>query len=155
MIRQTLLAGAELGRQTGRSFRQSGFFNRSSTLAVSPLNPVSYAPVFFTNIPSDANSRYQLDLAAAYAQDQIEITKYLQFIGGIRFDRFDLDTTDQRSLITQSRVDNLWLLRAGVIVKPVENLSIYGAYSVSYLPSAGDQFSTLTPGTAISEPRSS
>jgi catecholate siderophore receptor len=152
MIRQTLLAGAELGRQTGRSFRQSGFFNGSPTLAISPLNPVSYAPVTFTNIATDANSRYRLDLAAAYLQDQIEITKYLQLIGGIRFDRFDLGTTDQRSLITQTRIDNLWSPRAGVIIKPVENVSIYGAYSVSYLPSAGDQFSVLSPGTAISEP---
>src|SRR5215213_8210516 len=42
--------------------------------------------------------------------------------------------------------------RAGVVVKPVDNVSLYGSYSVSYLPSAGDQFSTLAPGTVISEP---
>ena len=42
--------------------------------------------------------------------------------------------------------------RSGVIVKPLENLSFYGSYSVSYLPSAGDQFSTLMPGTVISAP---
>ena len=31
-----------------------------------------------------------------------------------------------------------------MIMKPVDNLSIYGAYSVSYLPASGDQFSSLT-----------
>ena len=42
--------------------------------------------------------------------------------------------------------------QAAVIVKPIENLSIYTAYSISYLPASGDQFSALTAGTA--DPRS-
>ena len=40
-----------------------------------------------------------------------------------------------------------------MIVKPMDNLSVYGAYSVSYLPSSGDQFSSLTPGTLILQPQ--
>jgi outer membrane receptor for monomeric catechols len=39
--------------------------------------------------------------------------------------------------------------QAAVILKPVENLSIYYAYMVSYLPASGDQFSALTDGTVI------
>ena len=31
-------------------------------------------------------------------------------------------------------------------MKPVDNLSIYTAYSISYLPASGDQFSTLNNG---------
>jgi catecholate siderophore receptor len=42
--------------------------------------------------------------------------------------------------------------RAGVVVKPVEPLSLYGSYGVSYLPSAGDQFSSLTATTESLEP---
>jgi catecholate siderophore receptor len=34
--------------------------------------------------------------------------------------------------------------RAGVVFKPAPAVSIYGSYSVSRLPSAGDQFSSLT-----------
>jgi len=34
--------------------------------------------------------------------------------------------------------------RAGLILKPRANVSVYGSYSVSYLPSSGDQFSSLT-----------
>jgi catecholate siderophore receptor len=34
--------------------------------------------------------------------------------------------------------------RAGLVVKPVATLSLYTSYSVSYLPSSGDQFSSLT-----------
>jgi catecholate siderophore receptor len=152
-IRHTLLGGMELGHQSGLSFRQDGFFNGvTQTLAVSPLNPVSFVPVVFRNIPTGANNTYKLDLAALYAQDQVEITKYLQFIGGLRFDRFDLDSTDRRSGVTLNRVDNLVSPRAGVVLKPVDNVAFYGSYSVSYLPSSGDQFSTLAPGTVIAKP---
>jgi len=46
----------------------------------------------------------------------------------------------------------VWSPRAGVILKPVENVSIYGSYSVAFLPSTGDQFAALSPGTAIAAP---
>ena len=159
LMRHTLLAGAEVGRQSGLSLRQDGFFNNAAnpngtpaTFTVSPLNPTSYVPVVFRNIPTGANNTYQLGLGALYVQDQIEITKYFQLIGGLRFDHFDLSTQDRRTLATFNRVDDLTSPRFGVIVKPFENLSFYGSYAVSYLPSAGDQFSTLNPGTVISAP---
>jgi catecholate siderophore receptor len=151
-IRHTLLWGAELGRQTGLSLRQDGFFNGvSSTLTVDPRNPTTFVPVAFRNT-TGANNTYGLGLAAAYFQDQIEITRYLQLIGGVRYDRFELDSTDRRTNVTLGRVDNLVSPRGGVVLKPFENVSIYGSYSVSYLPSSGDQFSALSPGTVIAEP---
>src|SRR5439155_23934235 len=123
-VQHTLLAGAELSRQSGLSFRQDGFFaNGTNLLAVSSLNPVSFDPVTFRNIATGANNTYKLNVAAAYAQDQIEITKYLQLIGGVRFDRFDLDSTDRRTNITANRIENLVSPRFGMIVKPVWNLS--------------------------------
>ena len=38
------------------------------------------------------------------------------------------------------------------MVKPLANLAFYGSYSVSYLPSSGDQFGSFTPGLAIAQP---
>jgi catecholate siderophore receptor len=43
--------------------------------------------------------------------------------------------------------------QAAVIVKPADNLSIYGMYSISYLPASGDQFSALTSGTVSLAPQ--
>lgn len=37
-------------------------------------------------------------------------------------------------------------------MKPLPNLAFYGSYSVSFLPSAGDQFRVLDPTTALSAP---
>ena len=55
--------------------------------------------------------------------------------------------------INRARLDNLVSPAAAVIVKPRDNLSIYGAYSISYLPSTGDQFSALNRGTLILQPQ--
>ena len=98
------------------------------------------------------NNTYTLDVAAAYVQDQVAIGKYVDVIGGVRFDRFDLQSTDRRSGTAFGRVDNLVSPRIGLVVKPLDTLSLYASYSVSYLPSAGDQFSTLSPGLAIANP---
>jgi catecholate siderophore receptor len=43
--------------------------------------------------------------------------------------------------------------QAAAIIKPVETLSIYYAYMVSYLPASGDQFSALADGTVILAPQ--
>lgn len=152
-MKHTLLAGFELGQQTGLSYRESGFFNgRSASLAVSPLYPVTFAPVTFRNTATDANSTYRLGLAATYLQDQIELSEDLQIIGGLRFDRFDLSSRDRRTGATLERTDDLISPRVGFVVKPIQDVSVYGSYSVSYLPSAGDQFSSLSPGLVIAAP---
>ena len=87
------------------------------------------------------------NVAAAFAQDQVELSRHLQLIGGLRFDRFDLEYHNNRNGDTLGRTDNLVSPRAGVVVKPITPLSIYGSYSVSYLPGSGDQFSSLTSVT--------
>jgi len=151
--RHTVLFGEELGRQSGLNFRQSGFFNGvDSTITVDPRNPVSYVPVTFRNTATDNNNTYVLNLGAAFVQDQIEITRYLQLIGGVRYDHFDLQSRDRRTNVVLGRVDDLVSPRAGIVYKPMDNLSIYGSYSVSYLPSAGDQFTVLNPGLVIAKP---
>jgi catecholate siderophore receptor len=76
----------------------------------------------------------------------------VQVLGGVRFDRFNLDYHNNRSGESLERPDNLVSPRAGVVIKPVDPVSLYGSYSVSYLPSSGDQFSSLTTVTQQVEP---
>ena len=71
----------------------------------------------------------------------------------MRFDRFDKSALDKNTNINRSIVNNKVSPQAAVIVKPIENLSLYYAYSVSYLPAPGDQFSTLTDGSVILAPQ--
>ena len=93
---------------------------------------------------ADSNSSYRLNIESAYVRDTVEITRWLQLIGGVRFDRFDMSALDMNTNINRTRVDNLASPQAAVIIKPMENLSVYTAYSVSYLPASGDQFSSLS-----------
>ena len=76
--------------------------------------------VLFRNT-TGANNTCRLDLGAVYIQDQIEITKYLQLIGGARFDRFDLESQDPANGCDSGRIDNLVSPRAGIVLKPVDN----------------------------------
>ncbi|MBY0252549.1 MAG: TonB-dependent siderophore receptor [Methylobacterium organophilum] len=154
-VKHTLLGGFELGLQEGTTFRQTAFFapNFATSVVVNPLSPITRAPVIFRNNgTTDANSRYNLNTAAVYAQDQIDLNPYVQIIGGLRYDYFNFASTDRRTLVTNDRVDNLMSPRAGLVIKPLANLAFYGSYSVSYLPSSGDQIGAFTPGLVISKP---
>jgi catecholate siderophore receptor len=152
-IKHTLLGGGELGRQRTRNFRQTGFFNNTSTSILVPLeNPTINTPITFRQNATDADNRLKTNLAAAYAQDQIEISRYVQVVAGLRFDYFDLRFQNNRNGQELRRIDRLVSPRAGVILKPVQPLSIYVNYGVAYLPSSGDQFSSLTTITQQVKP---
>ena len=162
----TIAFGTEFGRQTGLDLRNTGIFpsTGTNTITMNPFAPTYFGPVnfihhsTFTNngdgvSSADSYSKYGLNVESAYARDTVEITRWLQLIGGLRFDRFEMSATDFNTGSFRTRTDNLTSPQAAVIVKPIENLSVYGSYSVSYLPSSGDQFSSLTQGTLILQPQ--
>lgn len=159
-MRHTLLAGAELGRQKTSNLRLTGHFNTvtgPTTLAGHPFAAPTRRglPIFFTNTGNDANNRVKATVAAVYVQDQVEITEQWQLIAGLRFDSFDVDFLDRRASATRrdfSRQDDLWSPRVGLVFKPLEPVSLYAGYSVSYLPSSGDQFSSLNATSETLEP---
>lgn len=152
-IRHTLVGGVELGRQRTDNLRNSGFFNNTATsVQVAFEKPTISIPVSFRPNATDANNRLRLNLAASYLQDQIEISRHVQVIAGVRYDYFDLKYHNNRNGDDLRRIDNLVSPRLGLVVKPVTELSLYGSYSVSYLPSAGDQFASLTTVTQQVKP---
>ena len=152
-IRHTVLVGTEFGRQTTNNFRNTGFFNNTTTSILVPYNnPTINTPVTFRQNATDANNHLLTNLGAAYVQDQLELSKYVQLVTGLRFDYFDLQFHNNRTGDNLRRIDRLVSPRAGLVIKPVMSLSLYGTYSVSYLPSSGDQFSSLTTITQQVKP---
>ena len=156
--------GTELGRQEGIDVRNTGLFpNGTATEADNPFAPTYPGPIYFVHqfpgsffpgiTTADSNSKYGLKTESAYVRDTVEITRWLQLIGAGRYDRFDLSAQDLNTTIFRTRVDRFISPQAAAILKPVENLSIYYAYMVSYLPASGDQFSALTDGTLILAPQ--
>ena len=152
-LRHTLLAGAEVGRQLTDNFRNTGFFDNSATSLLVPSgSPTIGTPVIFRQSATDADNRLRANVAAIYVQDQIEPSRFVQVIAGLRFDRFDLQYHNNRTGDTLVRPDHLVSPRAGLVLKPIAAVSVYGSSSVSYLPSSGDQFSSLTTITRQVEP---
>ena len=152
-VKHTFLVGAEIGRQLTDNIRNTGYFNNTATsLAVPYADPETAVPVTFRQSATDADNHLVTDLFAVYAQDQVELTKALQVVLGVRFDRFDLTYTNNRNGDVLPRVDDLFSPRAGVVLKPAERVSLYASTTVSWLPSSGDQFSSLTNVTQQLEP---
>ncbi|MDT4965683.1 MAG: catecholate siderophore receptor, partial [Acidobacteriota bacterium] len=152
-LKHTLLGGFEFGRQVTANFRNTGFFNNATTsINVPYVNPTTNTPTTFRQNATDADNHLRANLGAAYLQDQIEVSRYLQIVVGLRHDYFDLHYHNNRTGDALRRIDNLVSPRLGVVLKPFESLSVYGSYSVSYLPSSGDQFSSLTTVTEQIKP---
>ena len=152
-VRHTFLTGAEVGRQNTDNLRHSGFFNNTATSILVPLsNPIVTTPVTFRQNATDADNHIHTNLGATYVQDQIEINRFLQVVTGLRFDYFDLQFHNNRNNQELRRIDRLVSPRAGVIVKPINAMSVYVNYGVAYLPSSGDQFSQLTAITQQVKP---
>ena len=152
-IRHTLLAGTEFGGQSTDNFRNTGYFNNTITTFLAPYaNPVISVPVTFRQSATDADNHVQANVQAVYMQDQVSLTRRLQLLAGLRFDRFNLDFHNNRTSSDLERVDHLVSPRLGIVFHPAPVVSIYGSYSVSHLPSAGDQFSSLTNVTQQLKP---
>lgn len=152
-IRHTLLAGAEFGLQLTDNFRNTGFFNNTVTsILAAYARPTINTPVTFRQSATDADNHLKANIAATYAQDQIELSRYVQVVAGVRFDHFTLQYHNNRNGQNLLRIDELVSPRVGLVVKPAAAVSVYGNYSVAYLPSSGDQFSSLTTITQQVKP---
>jgi catecholate siderophore receptor len=152
-VRHSLAMGAELARQMSDNIRRTGYFaNGATALPVSLAQPEVASGVTFRQSASDADNRVVADIGALYVQDQIALSPMWQAVVGVRVERFALHFYNNRNGDALERTDRLVSPRAGLVFKPAEALSLYGSYSVSNLPSSGDQFSSLTVTSQTLEP---
>ncbi|MEZ5352100.1 MAG: TonB-dependent siderophore receptor [Bryobacteraceae bacterium] len=152
-FRHTILTGMEFGRQRSVNFRNTAYFGSSTSLAAPFADPTVRAGAHFRQSASDADNVPEAHVAAAFAQDQIELSRHVQLVAGLRFDRFRMDFHNNRGGADLTRTDGMVSPRLGLVVKPAGQLSLYSSYSVSYLPSSGDQFSSLSATTQTLEPQ--
>ncbi|HET7696663.1 MAG TPA: TonB-dependent siderophore receptor [Vicinamibacterales bacterium] len=147
-VKHVLLAGAEFGRQQTDNRRQTGYFTAVGPAVTSVTVPVSAptisVPVTFAPSATDADNHGVATVAAVYAQDQVELSRHVQAVIGLRFDRFDVDFHNNRTGADVASTDNLLSPRLGIIYKPVEPVSLYASYSLTYVPRAGEQLSSLS-----------
>lgn len=155
-VGHTVLVGAEFGRQETDNFRETGYFTSvgpNVTTVSAPLDaPTISLPVEFRQSATDADNHGVTTIGGIYAQDQVAFSEHLEAVVGLRFDRFQSDVTNNRTATDFASDDGLLSPRLGLIYKPTLPLSLYGSYSLTYLPRAGEQLSSLTPTNQALDP---
>ncbi|GAA0484555.1 TonB-dependent siderophore receptor [Parasphingorhabdus litoris] len=103
---------------------------------------VANAGIASPNILND-DTRVDIDVFSLYIQDEIKVTDWLNVVLGGRFDSFDITVNNVPGANIRTRKDEEFSPRAGLIIKPRENVSFYASYSESFLPRSGEQFANI------------
>lgn len=161
-LQHTVNAGLELSHERRDQFRSTYVSGIADRVSLGAPNPYVIAPGV---LPATSTDQYAVGQGAGiYAGDQVKIGPYFDLLGGIRYDHLRVD---QFSTLKNTYTDavvgpngttpvNLtntvdfvsW--RAGAVVHPVENSSIYFMYGTSFDPSG--EFLTITNGQQNSKP---
>jgi catecholate siderophore receptor len=155
-VQHTIVTGLEAGRQVTDNLRQTAFFSSISpttTTVSAPLSsPTTDLPVEFHPSATDANNHGVATVVAVYVQDQIQISDHVQALAGVRYDRFQVDLRDNRTATDFAASNNLVSPRVGLVYKPVPPVSVYTSYTLSHLPRAGEQLSSLSLSNQALDP---
>jgi catecholate siderophore receptor len=154
-IKHKILTGLELGQQTTDNVRNTGYFPSVSATATSVSVPLSNPytnNVVFRASATDANNHGVATTVGVYAQDQIAFSPEWQAIVGLRYDRFGIDFTNNRNGEKIENTDTPVSPRAGLIYKPMTDMSLYASYSLAFAPRAGEQLSSLTASNKAFDP---
>jgi catecholate siderophore receptor len=157
----TLLIGAEIVDTDNKNERFDTYWSttekdKESFNVSRPLNiatnsaGVATGVDFATKLKSRTTS--DIEVTSVYIQDQIDLSDNLVVLLGGRLDQFDITVNDIKAGTSQSREDDEFSPRAGIIYKPEDNVSLYVSYSESFLPRSGEQYKKLTASSAALDP---
>jgi len=146
-VEHRLLAGVEIGLQDTDNSRRSPGASDATGVLVDAEDPTFRDNLNLSNLR--INRKSEITNTAFYIQNQMVFSPQWELVLGLRHDKFDTDYTDlpttgepNRNLSLNS-TDNKLSPRAGLIFKPVENLSLYASYSQTFVPRAGDQLTGI------------
>ncbi|MFP3501815.1 TonB-dependent receptor [Burkholderia sp. SIMBA_062] len=134
-----LLFGIEYGWQ-----RRAPKLWQADAAPVSIVDPDSNALAGSPPRPFAMN-RHRVDDYAVYVQDRIDFGRSWKLLGGLRGDRFDVDSTNLLAGLRARRTTNAWSPRVGVVWAPVDAHHVYASYSKNFAPVGGDLIG-ITPG---------
>ena len=164
----TVLVGLEFVDTDNKNYRYNTFFNnRAGSDAGEPtdqqifnitrpldISVTSAGLASTVDYTTDLKSSSESDITVTslYLQGDIDFSDNWKMIIGGRLDNFDITVTDIKKSQDQSRKDDMFSPRFGVIYKPVDNMSLYVSYSESFLPRSGEQYKKLDASGAALDP---
>ncbi|MFB4391642.1 MULTISPECIES: TonB-dependent receptor [unclassified Pseudomonas] len=146
-LEHTLLVGLEFGNQ-----------RRDPTLYTAATSGPGFqtVPALDLNNPNrnlqhngrmavSSNNHTVVDSRGIYLQDQIRLNEQWQVLAGVRFDQFEVDTTNKLRGISEKQDNNGTSPRLGVVYSPWREHSFYASWSRTFSPVGGGLIG-ITPG---------
>lgn len=149
-IGHTLLLGAEYISNQNDNFRNQdgsiiGGPNSFIGSTFSMSNRVATDGTTTGTIPlTDIHDNTQNDVSiySFYLQDEIQLNEDLQLVLGGRFDSWEFDASgfDGSNDETANVSNSYFSPRIGGVYSPIQDVSLYGSYSETFVPQNGEQY---------------
>ena len=153
-VEHDAVTGLELAHDRQPSYTATDVFANGRPPVTDLFNPdptQAYSPAIArTGATSEASSQS----TALYAFDTVKLHERVQIDLGGRWDRIDVDYNTVSATGVQAqfgRVDKAFSGRTGIVFKPVQRGSIYGAYSTSFNPSYDGNFGLTLAATGVND----
>ena len=143
-LEHRLLTGLEIGSQR----RDPKLYKALSAPSVDLYNPDRNLRTTGA-MPTFSDSHTEVESQGLYVQDQIRFNDQWQVLAGLRYDRFDIESTNylKKNDRTEDRQSHSTSPRLGVVWTPLENHSFYASWTKTFSPVGGGLIG-ITPGAA-------
>lgn len=149
-LEHRLLTGIEIGSQR----RDPKLYN-AATGRTPGAQPVPSLDLYNPNrdlrhtgsMQLSSSSHTEVESRAVYVQDQLRLNDQWQVLAGLRYDTFDIESTNKLRNISEDRDSHSTSPRVGLVWTPLQNHSFYASWSKTFSPVGGGLIG-ITPGAA-------
>ncbi|NWD21692.1 TonB-dependent siderophore receptor [Pseudomonas yamanorum] len=143
-LEHRLLTGVELGNQ-----RRDPKLYRAPLAAVPSVDVYNPNPDLRHNgrLPAFSSSHTEVQSQGVYVQDQLRLNDQWQLLAGLRYDRFDVESTNKLTNASEQVVSHSTSPRVGLVWTPLEHHSFYASWSKTFSPTGGGLIG-ITPNAA-------
>ena len=141
-LEHRLLTGLEIGSQR----RDPKLYSAKGVPQVDVYNPDRHLRPSGPMVISSDNHT-EVESQGLYVQDQIRFNDQWQVLAGLRYDRFEVESTSNLKAITEQRKSHSTSPRLGLVWTPLQNHSFYASWTKTFTPVGGGLIG-ITPGAA-------
>lgn len=148
-LEHRLLTGIEIGSQR----RDPTLYNAATSGPGS--SPVPALDLYNPNrdlrhtgrMQVSSDNHTEVESRAVYVQDQLRLNDQWQLLAGLRYDTFDIESTNKLRDISEDRDSHSTSPRVGLVWTPLQNHSFYASWTKTFSPVGGGLIG-ITPGAA-------